>query len=137
MNFRYKLNQFFYGRYLSYGIDLLNRILVITCVVLSVINMFIGSLLIYLLQTALLVWMIARLLSKNISKRQAENSKLINLLGKIKGYFSLKKRIHNDRLTHIYKKCPHCAVLLRLPKKTGEHNVNCPRCKNSFKVKVR
>ena len=137
MNFRYKLQQMLYGRYIFYGIDLLTKILAFFCIGLSIINLFIYSILIYLIQTVLFVWMFYRLFSKNIPARQNENKKIMNFANKIKGKLSLTKRKHNDRQTHIYKKCPHCSVMLRLPKKPGEHNVNCPRCKNNFKVKVR
>lgn len=137
MNLKYRISQFMYGRYLSYGIDLLTKILAIICIALSVLNLFIGSLFIYLFQTLLLFYMLFRLFSKNIYKRQEENRKVANSFAKIKSASVLNKKKYNDRNTHIYKKCPHCSVMLRLPKKSGEHNVNCPRCKNDFKVKVR
>lgn len=137
MNFRYKLSQFLYGRYMAYGIDLLTKALAILCIALSVINLFVSSFIIYLFETALFIWMFYRLFSKNISKRQAENRKATDFINKIKGKFTLRKRMHKDRETHIYKKCPHCSVMLRLPRKSGEHTVNCPRCHNDFKVKVR
>lgn len=137
MNFRYKLQQFLYGRYIFYGIDLLTKVLAVICIALSVINLLLGSFVVYITETALFFWMFLRLFSKNIPARQNENQKLLNLLNKFKGKFSLGRRMHNDRQTHIYKKCPHCSVMLRLPKRKGEHTVNCPRCKNNFKVKVR
>lgn len=137
MNFRYKLSQFMYGRYLSYGIDLLTKLLAAICICLSVINLFIGSIIIYSFETALMIFMIYRLFSRNIYRRQSENKWVQMRFDKIKSSFTFQKRKHADRQTHIYKKCPHCSVMLRLPKKPGEHNVNCPRCKNNFKVKVR
>ena len=137
MNFRYKLQQLLYGRYIYYGIDSLTKLLAFVCIALSVLNIFIASILIYFIETGLLLWMLFRLFSKNISARQSENRKISDLASGIKGAFVLTKRMHNDRQTHIYKKCPHCSVMLRLPKRKGEHNVNCPRCKNNFKVKVR
>jgi uncharacterized C2H2 Zn-finger protein len=137
MNFKYKIAEFFSGRYIYYGIDLLTKLLAAICILLSVINLFIGSYLIYLLETSLLIWMFFRLFSKNIYKRQQENSKATAMINGIKNRIAIGKRMHSDRETHIYKKCPHCSVMLRLPKKPGEHTVNCPRCKNNFKVKVR
>lgn len=137
MNFRYKLQQFLYGRYIFYGIDLLTKVLAVICIALSVINLLLGSFVIYAFETALFLWMFLRLFSKNVPARQNENQKLLNMLNKFKGKFMLGRRMHNDRQTHIYKKCPHCSVMLRLPKRKGEHTVNCPRCKNNFKVKVR
>lgn len=137
MNFRYKLAQFLYGRYISLGIDLLTKILAVVCIALSVINLLIGSFIVYIVETLLFFWMVIRLFSRNISARQKENRVITDFLSKIKGVFTLRRRMHKDRQTHIYKKCPHCSVMLRLPRRSGEHNVNCPRCKNNFKVKVR
>ena len=137
MNFRYKIQQFLYGRYIYYGIDLLTKILAIICIILSVINLILGSFIVYIAQTVLFIWMFVRLFSKNINARQKENQKILDLSNKIKNNFTLQNRMRNDRLTHIYKKCPHCSVMLRLPRRPGEHTVNCPRCKNNFKVKVR
>lgn len=137
MNFRYKIQQFLYGRYIYYGIDLLTKILAVVCISLSVINLLLGSFLIYIIETALFFWMFIRLFSRNITARQNENQKALNFVNKIKGRFALQNRMRNDRQTHIYKKCPHCSVMLRLPKRPGEHTVNCPKCKNNFKIKVR
>ena len=137
MNFRYKIQQFMYGRYVSYGIDTLTKTLAIVCISLSVINLIVASYIIHLIETALFIWMFYRLLSKNIVRRQEENQKVLSIINKVKGRFALNKRMKNERDTHIYKKCPHCSVMLRLPKRSGEHKVNCPRCKNDFKVKVR
>ncbi len=137
MNFRYKLANLLSGRYLSCGIDSLTKALAIICIILSVINLFIGSIILYLIQTILIFWMFYRLVSRNIYARQKENQKVINVINRFKNYIFLRKRIKTDKSTHVYKKCPHCLVMLRLPKRPGEHNVVCPRCKNSFKVKVR
>ncbi len=137
MNFRYKLAQLMSGRYISYGIDMLSKALAAVCIVLSVINLFVYSLIIYVVETVLFFWLIYRLFSRNVYARQRENQKVIEVTNKIKNFFTLKKRIHSERDTHIYRKCPHCLVMLRLPKRKGDHTVVCPRCKNSFKVKVR
>lgn len=137
MNFRYKIAQFLYSRYIYYGIDLLTKILAVVCIILSVINLLLGSFIVYIVETALFLWMFIRLFSRNITARQKENQITLNYINKIKGKFALKTRMRNDRQTHIYKKCPHCSVMLRLPRRPGEHTVNCPRCKNNFKVKVR
>ena len=104
---------------------------------LSVINLFIGSFLIYIVETTLFILMLIRLFSRNIPARQKENKAISDFVAKFKGSLNLRRRMHNDRQTHIYKKCPHCSVMLRLPRRPGEHNVNCPRCRNDFLVKVK
>ncbi|MBO5873338.1 MAG: hypothetical protein J6Q56_03945 [Clostridia bacterium] len=137
MNLRYRISQFMYGRYASYGIDLLTKVLAVFCIILSVLNLFVGSFLIYITETALFFYMFYRLFSRNIYKRQDENRNFTGIFGKIKDSFNFHRRRHSERHTHIYKKCPHCSVMLRLPRRSGEHTVCCPRCKNNFKVKVR
>ena len=137
MNLRYRISQFIYGRYASYGFDLLTKVLAAFCIFLSVINLFVGSFIIYFIETALFFYMFCRLFSRNIYKRQEENRRFAGFVGKIKGNFYFHRRRHSERQTHIYKKCPHCSVMLRLPRREGEHNVCCPRCKNNFKIKVK
>ena len=137
MNFRYKLAQFFYGRYLSYGLDALTVIITVFCLIISFVNIFVGSILLYLFQTCLLIYMLFRLFSKNISKRQQENKVFADFFNAIKASKQLHQRIKGEKNTHVYKKCPHCRVVLRLPRKPGAHTVKCPRCGESFKVTVK
>ncbi|MFR2916862.1 MAG: hypothetical protein ACLTKQ_08005 [Acutalibacteraceae bacterium] len=40
------------------------------------------------------------------------------------------------RKTHVFKKCPGCKAVLRLPRKKGKHTVNCPHCHKNFTVHV-
>lgn len=137
MNFRYKLAQFFYGRYLSYGLDALTIIITVFCLIISFVNIFVGSILLYLFQTCLLIYMLFRLFSKNISKRRQENKVFADFFNAIKASKQLHQRIKSEKNTHVYKKCPHCRVVLRLPRKPGAHTVKCPRCGESFKVTVK
>ena len=137
MNFRYKLAQLFYGRYLSYGLDALTVIITVFCLIISFVNIFVGSILLYLFQTCLLIYMLFRLFSKNISKRQQENKVFADFFNAIKASKRLRQRIKSEKNTHVFKKCPHCKVVLRLPRKPGAHTVKCPRCGESFKVTVK
>ncbi len=78
--------------------------------------------------TALIGWTIFRMLSRNIAARRRENEKFC-------GFFKLRRNKFRDRKTHVYRKCPKCKAVLRLPKSKGKHYVVCPRCKNRFEVK--
>ena len=69
-----------------------------------------------------------RIFSRNIQKRRQENEKFC-------GFFKLIRNRFRDRKTHVYRKCPKCKAVLRLPKAKGKHTVVCPRCKNRFEVK--
>jgi hypothetical protein len=78
-----------------------------------------------------------RLLSKNEVRRTAENNRYLRFIGKIKDGFRLLKNRIRDRHTHVYRKCPQCRATLRLKRIKGIHRAACPRCGNSFEVRVR
>ena len=80
------------------------------------------------ISVALVSWMFFRMFSKNIAKRRRENEKFC-------GFFKLRRNKFRDRKTHVYRKCPKCKAVLRLPKAKGKHTVVCPRCKNRFEVR--
>ena len=42
-----------------------------------------------------------------------------------------------DRKTHVYRSCPVCKSVLRLPRTSGEHGVNCPACHGHFMVRIK
>ena len=122
-----------YGRY---GTDTLSTVLlyvyfafVLICTIVSIFVRSIWfSLFYYVVASALIVWMFSRMFSKNIAARKRENDKFC-------GFFRLRKNKFRDRKTHVYRKCPACKAVLRLPKAKGKHFVVCPRCKNRFEVK--
>lgn len=121
-----------YGRY---GSDTLNKVLTVAyaiiVLVFSIAAFFINSpwfTLAYILISFTLVFFIFfRIFSRNIAARRRENDKFC-------GFFKLRKNKLRDRKTHVYKKCPTCKAVLRLPKSKGKHTVICPRCKNRFSV---
>ena len=128
-----KFYRFMYGRY---GTDTLSKVLlgiyfafVLIC---TVISFFVHSIwfaiFYYVVASALVVWMFSRMFSRNIAARRRENEKFC-------GFFKLWKNKYRDRKTHVYRKCPACKAVLRLPKAKGKHFVVCPRCKNRFKVR--
>lgn len=131
--FKNKLYRFMYGRY---GGDTLNKILIwvyaIWIILCSVISLFTDSIwfsLFYWISTlALVFWIFFRMFSRNITARRRENDRFC-------GFFKLRRNKFRDRKTHVYRKCPHCKAVLRLPKSRGKHFVVCPRCKTRFEVK--
>ena len=83
----------------------------------------------YVVISAVIVsFMFFRMFSRNIYKRRQENEKFC-------GFFRLRMNMLRDRKTHVYRKCPQCKAVLRLPKAKGKHTVVCPRCKNRFEVR--
>ena len=130
--FKNKLYRFMYGRY---GSDTLNKVLIIiyavVVVVFTILSLFIDSVwfsFAYFVASVTLIYItFFRMFSRNIQKRRRENEKFC-------GFFKLRRNKFRDRKTHVYKKCPHCKAVLRLPKAKGKHTVICPRCKNRFNV---
>lgn len=140
-NFRRKLASFMYGRY---GADTLYWwsfgaiiVLWILRAIFSLFRLYIAAWIMNILSTVILVLAVFRFMSKNIYKRSAENRKFNQLIGGIKGKFTLTRDKIRDRKTHVFKKCPSCKAVLRLPKKSGDHTVRCPKCANRFDVKIK
>lgn len=132
MGFRYKLMQFMSGRY---GVDTLFYVLFAISAALSVANLFIGSLILQLFIDVIIIYSLFRVMSRNVYARKRENQLFSRLAFKL----SQKQKIRSQRkadYTHIYKKCPKCSAVLRLPRRKGKHTTVCPKCGHEFKVHV-
>ena len=131
--FKNKLARFFYGRY---GADTLNNVLtgiyLSWLITFSIVDIFVNSIIFsiigWLVTVAIFALVMFRMMSRNIYKRRRENEKFC-------GFFKLQRNKFRDRKTHVYRKCPSCKAVLRLPKAKGKHTVICPRCQNRFPVK--
>ncbi len=127
------VNRFMYGRY---GGDQLFYALIIIFFVLSLVNRFVASPIILIIQYAIFFWSLFRYLSKNIYKRREENRKFMGLWYSVKNFFSFQRDKFRDRKVCRYRKCKYCRAALRLPIKKGKNSVKCPRCGKSFKVNI-
>ena len=128
-----------YGRN---GSDTLGKFLlwcyIAVILIYSVVSLFIPSTatklsgiltLCYVILTwTLVVLIFHRLLSRKVLKRRQENQRFCD-------FFKLLRNRFRDRKTHVYRKCPKCRAVLRLPKAKGKHAVICPRCRERFQVK--
>lgn len=127
-NFLVKL---FYGRY---GVDKLYYFLAILYLILSVINIFVNSLVLLLISSLMLVYMIFRIMSKNFAARQRENQVYLRIFNSVKGFVKLTF----DRIRYInryrFRKCTKCRCILKLPIGHGKKRAVCPRCNNHFDV---
>lgn len=130
---RQALSSFMYGRY---GTDKLYWALVITWFVLTLINNFIGSYLLYILGIALMVFAFFRVFSRNIVKRQAENARFLKFWNSVAAWFKLLGQRIRDIGSKRYRRCKSCRAVLRLPIKRGTNSVRCPGCGQSFKVTI-
>ena len=131
--FTNKLAGFFYGRY---GNDTLNKVLtgiyLTWLIVFTIVDVFVSTIIFTLVgwcvTLALFLWVMFRMMSRNIYARRRENDKFC-------GFFKLRKNKFRDRKTHVYRKCKTCKAVLRLPKAKGKHFVVCPKCKSRFEVR--
>lgn len=144
MKFREKLARLLYGRY---GADsLYNALFVFELILLfvgTVLNILgntapvlsLISIVFYLAALGLLIWAIYRFFSRNIAKRRKENEAWLRFASQFKR--KKKPQLPPDTPTHIFRACPKCRSVLRLPRQTGKHQVKCPRCGEKFGVKVK
>ena len=128
-----KVIRFMYGRN---GNDTLNRGIFWIYFVLLLVNIFLKSIILWVIELLLVALYLFRFFSRNIYRRQAENRKFLKVWNKFTGFFKLQRNKFRDRKTHVYRKCEHCRAMLRLPKKKGKHSVRCPQCNKTFSVKI-
>ncbi len=145
MNFRSRIARFFYGRYgadeLYNFLFLIQIIFLFLGVVFSVLGQISDvfsylSFFLYVAALFLFIWTVFRCLSRNIVKRRKENMTFLRIRSRL---FGRKKKAPRpmDTAEHIFRACPKCKSVLRLPRKEGKHTVKCPRCTHRFKLKVK
>ncbi len=131
--FKQKLINFMYGRY---GIDELYFALFILWMILSVINIFVGSFIVTIIMTAAAIFMIYRSFSKKHEKRRRENQIFLKAWHPVKNWFKFQRDKFRDRKTSRYRKCPACRAIIKFPYKKGRHTAVCPKCSKKFNVKI-
>lgn len=130
------VRQFMAGRY---GSDQLNHFLFVMYFILWIVarffrnNQVVGSIFVLLLW-GILGLLLFRTMSRNISRRQAENQRFLRIWGPIGRWFGFQwERLRNIR-RYRYRRCPGCSARLRLPIKRGRRTVTCQRCRTQFKT---
>ena len=119
------LHKFMIGRY---GPDHLGIAMVILAFTLSLLNALIWYTPLLWLSYIVFGLTIFRMLSRNISRRRAENDKFIRY------WWPIRTKVKNiikkikDKRKYVYYKCPTCKTKLRVPKGKGKLRITCPRC---------
>lgn len=118
------------------GVDNLGWAALLGALVVNILNMFLGSLLLSLLSTAMYVYSIFRMFSRNRGQRNLENKRYVqwsmNLRREIKEFFLRMKNLPQYK----YFRCPQCSVRLRLKRGSGEKHIHCPKCHHEFTKKA-
>lgn len=153
MNFRNRLYQFMQGRN---GIDQLSKFLnrtgfvfLLLAIISSILTVAFANhassaaivfrvlyFVLYAIGLALFIWAYFRIFSRNVAKRQKENTRYLYRVQRIKRFFSGKQQEWKDRKTYKYFKCPQCGQRMRAPRNKGKIRVTCSKCKNIFVTKV-
>ncbi|MCI8540367.1 MAG: hypothetical protein HFE68_04630 [Erysipelotrichaceae bacterium] len=123
------LQRIMYGRY---GGDELNVFLITLFIIATILNLFIHWPYMIFVYILLLVLCYARMLSRNIYRRRAENAKFMKLYAPLRNWWKDKKDRFRDRKTHKYFRCPQCGQRLRVPKGKGEITITCSKCRTRF-----
>ena len=87
-------------------------------------------------EIAIIVITVFRSLSRNISKRSAENRAFMPVYNAVAGWFKLTYKKIRDRKEYRYLKCPICKAQLRVRNVKGKHRVHCPKCGSEFDKKI-
>lgn len=148
-DFRGKLAAFFMGRY-ARNDALYNALFVFVLVFLfvgailslvgtgtSLLGFRIAGSVLYALSLGAMVWSVCRFMSRNIAARQRENAAWLRFWNKLKTPFRKRAPRPADTDTHVFRACPSCRSVLRLPRQAGRHSVRCPRCGKSFRVRIK
>jgi DNA-directed RNA polymerase subunit RPC12/RpoP len=130
---REKLMRFMQGRY---GIDTFSKFLLIAGLVVVFFSSIFGGTVLgticYLAGWVLIIYCYFRMISKNITKRYAENQTFLTRTYKIRSFFQSQKGIWGQRRTHHIYKCPVCSQKIRIPRGKGKIEIRCPKCSNTF-----
>ena len=115
---RWKIQKFMQGRN---GVDELNRILLYAVLVLYALSIILQSLILDYMAFAGVLYLLYRMLSKNLYVRREENRKFVTWLETTR----IKMEQRKD-----YKifKCKGCGRNIRVPRGKGKIEVTCPMC---------
>lgn len=126
---REKLRKFMMGRY---GVDELNRFLMMVTMVFVVLDLFVQSSFLYLGGVLCLVLCYVRMLSRNVNKRYQENQRYLKYEYRVRETVGGWKNAFSQRKTHHIYQCPKCGQKIRVPKGKGKIKIHCPKCNTDF-----
>lgn len=129
-----RISRFMIGRT---GPDALGRFIYFLFLIALIVGVFVHHYSVWIVEGVLLFLYFFRFLSRNGARRRRENECFLAVRRRIFGFFGDLALRFMMRKTHVLRRCPVCKNRLRLPRRRGEHGVNCPVCRAHFKVKIR
>lgn len=134
-----KFMKFMEGRYGVDGFARFTMGVALVCIVVSIFfhNESTMGALLNTLGLAAIIYTYFRILSRNISKRYAENQKYLSMTAKVRQRFNREKSIMAQRKTHHIYTCPSCGQKIRIPRGSGKKvEIDCPKCHTKFIKKI-
>ena len=117
-----------------YGMDQLNLFLMSTYLVLYLVFFLTRLWVLDMIVMVLLLVVVFRMLSRDITRRQAENARFLQIARPIQQNFRTFRTRMKDR-EHRYFKCPSCGQQMRVPRGKGRITVHCRTCGATFEEK--
>ena len=127
-----RFNRFMIGRN---GNDQLNLFLLISALVLLLAGTFFGGLFRAVFRTLAIVVIVLvyiRMFSKDVYKRQEENTRYLNARYRLFAKLKAVKERWVQRKDYKFFHCPSCHAVLSVPKGRGKIKIMCRKCGNSF-----
>lgn len=132
MNFKEKMKNFMIGRY---GQDELGKFILSLTLILLVINLFVKTSALSVVDLILIFYSYYRIFSRDTSARYAENKKFLDTIEPLRRKFFTSKNKYENRKVYKYIKCPSCKLEMKVPKGKGKIKVTCKSCGNKFIIK--
>ena len=137
---RNRFEDFMYG---PYGTDQFNQFLSVIALAVLVVNLFVKIPFLWMGALALLIWTYFRMLSRNTSRRYAENERFLSFISRFRrggstggyagGRSAAERRAEREqRKIYRYFVCPHCSQKVRVPRGKGKIEITCPKCRTEF-----
>ncbi len=122
------------------GMDELARVESIVVIVVLVLDVILSStpffVIGFVIWLVLIIHMYIRVFSRNLSKRQAENQRYLDMTSGIRKRSQKRKLHRQQRDTWRYFKCPQCHQEVRVPANRGKIAITCPKCRTEFVKKT-
>ena len=138
-NFRMWLANFMRGRY---GTDEFNKFLIAITLILIILDLFVRMRWVDILTVLLLIYIYARMFSRNYNARYMENQRFLAFASKFRkgrsagyGNGSGFTGFGTDK-EHKIMRCPGCGQKLRVPRGAGTIMIKCPNCNTQFQKRV-
>lgn len=115
-----------------YGTDEFNVFLISIALLMSLLSSGTNIYGFSVFSGILIVIYFFRAFSRDIWKRQRENSWFLKYFNPVRSWFQKMVYRVKDQIKNKYYKCPTCNQKLRVPRGKGKIKISCPKCRTEF-----